>query len=492
MSYRLQKARQMKKLLLILLLSLFFIALSNAEEIEIPPLIIKGRDISPFPSSPLLLSPGLLREEKEEKEIPREDFFPLRIKGQLWKGKEGYAEIEGGGGSYGSYRTKFLGIVKGKSNSLIFQYLKEGRDGYREKGWEEGNRTSLLFLFPKGKIKGEEEKSEVNLLGPLGKGKVGKRSICAPDIEVKLGEEELNWGIKARNFLIKEDEEKFSGGERSIYLYHRGESSSSILGVREEFLRDSYDIGEGEFSYSSLSPYWGIKGLIQENSLSFFPQYSYTRPLSESLNLSFSLEGEWNKPDILSMYKLSGVGIREKFLSPEKHWKCKGGVEGDNPFSYSFHLSYERIESILSWEKDGNLWEPTSISSANFIGLEGKFQRRIKENLVWEGRGIYREEVCRRRIPYFIYSRIETSLLREKSKTKEEISLQYHGPRYFERGSKRQLEGFTKIEANLETSISSRMSVAFYLAYILDCKGELFKGYPIAPWEYFISLTLNW
>ncbi|NOZ63708.1 MAG: hypothetical protein GXO71_01965 [Caldiserica bacterium] len=473
-----------------LLLVLF--SVSFAEDIELSPLIIKGKDISTFPSSPLSLSPGLLRKEKEGQEIPREKFFPLRIKGKIWKGREGYAEVEGGIGSYGSYRGKFLGIVKGKSNTLVFQHLKEGTQGYREEGQEESSKSTLTFLFPGGKISGYQEEHKLNLLGPLGRGKIGKRDMYTTWMGMQFGREETGWDIQGRNFLIREEEDKFSGGESSIKIYQNGADKSFLFAVREEFLRDYYDQGEGEFSYSSLSSPWGIKILGREKGAALFPQYSYTRPLSRKNSLNISLGGGWNTPDLLSLYKLSGTSIRKRFLGSEKYWEVQASIEGNSSFPYSTSLFYQRMESILSWKKENVLWKPTLVSSASFIGWKGKFQHKIRENFIWEGKAMYRQELRKRELPYFIYSGVETSLLRESSRIKEEISLQYNGPRYFERGSKRQLKGFTRINLNLAWKISPRLTVSSSLSYIPDGETEIFKGYPVAPWEYFVSIKLNW
>ncbi|GEM_PF-5290338 len=474
-----------------LVLLLFSVALAT-EDIELSPLIIKGKDISTFPSSPLSLSPGLLRKEREGKEIPREKFFPLRIKGKLWKGREGYAEIEGGAGSYGSYQGKILGIVKGKSNSLIFQYLKEGTQGYREEGREESSRSTLTLIFPGGKISGSQEQAKLNLLGPLGEGKIGRRRIYTASIRTRFGGEEPGWDIKGKNFFIREEKDRFSGGESSVKFSRNGADSSFLFAVREEFLRDYYDKGEGEFSYNSLSSSWGIKILGREKGVALFPQYSYLRPLSTKTSLHLSLGGGWDKPDLLSLYKLSGTGIRKRFLGSEKYWELNAGIEGDSAFPYSTSLFYQRMESILSWKREDILWQPTLVSSASFMGWEGKFQHKISENFTWEGKAIYRQELREKNVPYFIYSSAETSLLRESPRIKEEISLQYNGPRYFERDSKRQLKAFTKINLNLAWKISPRLTISSYLSYIPDGETEIFKGYPVAPWEYFVSIKLNW
>ncbi len=478
----------MKRFILVLL-TLFTAKILFSQEIEITPLIIKGADISPFPSFQLRLPRGFLREEKLKKEdLPKNYLLKFLPKSKLWKEKKGYLEIENTGGSFETYSGRILSIVKGKNNSLLFQQKRSNTHTFREEGRKNSIDNYLFFLFKQGAVSGRERKVNLNLLGPTGKGKVGERHIYSSFLGVKLNREKQKFSIGERPFNIKEKNNRYSGNNLNFEI--KGENLS--FNLREESLNKFYSSGEGELSFSSFNYPWGIKIVSDGKGISFLPQYTFSGKISKNLNLLLLIEGKRNPPSPLIYYENSGVKVREKFLPSEKRWEGKIGIEKNGPFSFTSFIFYQRNESILSWKKKDELWQPVIFPKAGFTGLGTKFHRKIGEKFLWEGEGIYRKEIHNVEIPYFPLSGIKTSLLRRFQKGEGKISIEYNGKRYFKRDSKRKLEDFTKMGLDLETRISSHVSLSFNFAQILGKEVESFKGYPIPSSEFYLSLKINW
>jgi len=469
-----------------LLVLFFLLSLSSlfSEELRLPTIIIKGKDYSPFPSSPVELSPADLRKEKEEVFLERK----LKERGEYFPGgeeeKRVFWRLSVGIGSWESREGNLTGFIKvGKNNGLKLCFEKRKRKSWREEGGEEKEIGYLKLFSPFYSIAFTENYGFLKLPGEensryLGERK-GKREVIKGRIIFKDG---MRWSLSGCNEKLWDWKEYARELWRSE-IKNRGDSFQWGIEWLEERMRNYYR--EDEFSfYFQLQDKLLFTGWIHENKGEIFPQFMLDK---KSKNGSFflALEGGVRRYDLFNLYtQWEGSKIREKFLTPEKIWCLKDGWKNS---SYSFLIFYEKRKSLLNWKKKGDLYEPSSLSSATFSGIEIKGEKKLslKSSLHFSLKA--KEEDKRRKIPYHPYFQSLTAL-RIYNWT---LYYNYMGPRYFERGNNQTLKGWGNLGIKWEIE---RKGIEFSveLANLLNQGWERLKGYPGPGRQFQMRMVVYW